>query len=161
MSSRLSSSPNLLHARIQQYQTVPRDRSAIAKTDNTMITQGIDGRTYRLLNEDDSKVYIYHAHTYSHLKLPFILLYSLIPSKVYRVMDDAELENEMLEIKQVEHDLKEMNRSVRTKGESRIRTSVPSMSAVKTKVTPSVSPSPSKENKRNQRQENRYTNKHV
>ena len=56
MSNRAILSPNLLHARIQQYQTVPRDKGAIAKTDTTAITQGSDGRTYRLLNNDDSKV---------------------------------------------------------------------------------------------------------
>ncbi len=73
-------------------------------------------------------------------------------------MDEADLENEMLCIKQVEHDLKEMNRSVKTKGESRIHTIVPNMSAVKGKSTPSVSPSPPKENRRNYNKsnENRY-----
>ncbi len=63
MSNRAVLSPNLLHARIQQYQTVPRDKGAIAKTDTTTITQGSDGRTYRLLNNDDSKVItIFFAH---------------------------------------------------------------------------------------------------
>ena len=162
MSNRAILSPNLLHARIQQYQTVPREKGAIARTDTTTITQGRDGRTYRLLNNDDSKVCTTSlTHSTTHL-LTQSLNYSLTSFQVYRVMDESDLENEMLSIKQVENDLKEMNRSVKTKGESRIHTIVPNMSTVKVKSTPSASSSPPKEirRKNNEPNERRHSFTH-